>query len=182
MSCDKTDSLGKVYDHAYTVGVWCPFDHKDVLRTGGDSVFLFTEEHGNVAMYTLMITTNNNYYNATYYEADPLNALYNVIGDIPGPKMFFEGVAFRVDAVNLKEIEKKLDELFSETGPASYVEMLDGWSFIVTRKGKTIVINDGPMIDKWKGFATFLQDSVMSPIKDLKEKGRLEGGVNRQAN
>lgn len=181
-SCEKSDSQVSVDKErllSHQISVWCLFDHDDFLQKNGDSVLIFSEEHGDVSMYTLMIRPNyKRNYNATFYEGDPLNTLYNVIDDTPGPKIFFEAVAFRVDADKLKEVEKKFDELFSETGPESSVDMIDGWSFLVTRKGKTKRVNTGPMVEKWKEYSVFLRDSLIRPNKELREKGRKEAKSN----
>lgn len=180
-SCGKSDSqlnVDKEEALTHQIGVWCPFEHDD-LQKSGDSVLIFSEEHGNASMYTLIMRRNNRRnYNATFYEGDPLNALYNVIEDTPGVKVFFEAVAFRIEAKKLEEIEKRFDELFDVTGPESTVDMIDGWSFLVTRRGKTKRVNDGPMVEKWKEYSDFLRDSVISPLKELREKGREESTVS----
>jgi hypothetical protein len=62
-------------------------------------LLIFTEEHGNAGVYTLILNPNSaNYYNGMFYGTDSLNSLYNVIGDTHEPKVFFEGIAFRVNA------------------------------------------------------------------------------------
>lgn len=109
-----------------------------------------------------------------------MNPLYNAIGNTPGPKMFFEGMVFRVNTDKLNEIERRLDKLFDETGSESYVDMLDGSSFLVTYKGRTMRINTGPMVDKWKEYSMFLQDSVIRPYKELRVKGRSEAELNQR--
>lgn len=183
-SCDKTHLQDKAReDNAlhHQVKIWCPFDHDDILQRSGDSAIVFTEEHGNAGMYTLMIKPKSKRnYNATFYEVDPLNTLYNAIDKTPGPKIFFEGIAFRVDVDKLNEIERRLGKLFDETGSESYVDMLDGSSFLVTYKGRTVRVNTGPMVDKWKEYSTFLQDSLIRPYKELREKGRSEVELNQR--
>jgi len=175
-SCDKTRLQDKASEETtlhHQINIWCPFDHDDILQKSEDSVFVFTEENGNARMYTLMINQNSKRnYNSTYYEVDSLNPLYNAIDNTPGPKMFFEGIAFRVNANKLNDIERKLDKLLDETGSESYVDVLDGSSFLVTSKGRTVRVNTGPMMDKWKEYSVFLQDSVIRPYKELREKGR----------
>jgi len=111
-------------------------------------------------------------YNSTYYELDSLNPLYNAIDDTPGPKIFFEGIAFSVSADKLNDFERRLDKLFDQIGAESYAEMLDGSSFLITYKGRTARVNTGPMMDKWKEYSSFLQDSVIRPHKELRKKGR----------
>ena len=183
-SCDKTHSKNKAREETslhHQINIWYPFDHDDILQKSGDSVFVFTEEHGNASMYTLMIKPNSKRnYNATFYEGDSLNPLYNAIDNTPGPKIFFEGMAFRVKSDKLNEIEKRLDKLFDETGAESYVDMLDGSSFLVTYKGRSMRVNTGPMVDKWKEYSIFLQDSVIRPYKELREKGRSEAELNQR--
>lgn len=184
VSCDKTHSQDKAREKSalhHQINIWCPFDHDDALQKNGDSVIVFTEEHGNASMYTLMIKQNSKRsYNATFYEGDSLNPLYNAIDNTPGPKIFFEGIAFRVSVDKLNEIEKRLDKLFDQTGSESYVDMLDGASFLVTYKGRTTRVNTGPMVDKWKEYSIFLQDSVIRPYKELREKGRSEAELNQR--
>jgi hypothetical protein len=181
-SCDNTrvgepTNEGAALHHQ--IDVWCPFDHGDIHQKSGDSVFVFTEERGNAGVYTLIVNPNGKNYNATFYETDSLNALYNVIGDIPGPKVFFKGVAFKVNEERLNEIESRIDKLFGETGSENYVDMLDGGpSFLVTYKGVTIGVNTGPMMARWKEFSIFLYDSVILPYEELREKGRREAELN----
>jgi hypothetical protein len=183
-ACDKTHSQGKVREETTShnqINIWCPFDHDDILQKGGDSVFVFSEEHGNTSMYTLMIKFNSKRnYNVTFCELDSLNPLYNAIDNTPGPKSFFEGMAFRVKADKLNEIKMRLDKLFDETGSESYVDILDGSSFLITYKSRIMSVNTGPMVDKWKEYSIFLQDSVMHPYKELREKGRSEAELKQQ--
>lgn len=183
-SCEKTHLQDQPREETavhHQNNIWCPFDHDDILQKSGDSVFVFTEEHGNAGMYTLMIKPNSKRnYNATFYEVDPLNPLYNAIDKTSGPKIFFEGIAFRVDVDKLNEIERRLGRLFDETGSESYVDMLDGSSFLVTYKGRTVGVNTGPMVDKWREYSTFLKDSVIRPYKELSEKGRREAELKQR--
>ena len=125
-SCDNArlrDSAQKKIKPHRQFSVWCPFDHDDILRKNSDSVFVFTEEHGDVSAYTLIITKRNSKekYNAMLFRLDSLNSLYNVIGNNPEPKVFFDGLAFRVNVDEVSKIEKRLGELFVKTGPESYV-------------------------------------------------------------
>lgn len=174
-SCDKihlpkNDREETALHHQ--INIWCPFDHDDIFRKNGDSVFVFSEEHGNASAYTLIIKPNSKRnYNVTFYEGDSLNPLYNAIDNTRGLKIFFEGMAFRLDVDKVNEIEEKLGKLFDETGSESYVDMLDGSSFLITYKGRTKRVNTGAMVDKWKEYSIFLQDSVMRPYRELTEKG-----------
>jgi hypothetical protein len=122
---------------------------------------------------------NKTRYNATYYQGDSLNAFYNVIDDAPGPKFFFEAVAFRIKPTDFMRITKKLDELLDQTGPESYVDMIDGdGSFVGSYNGKTRRVNDGAVQERWKAYSIFLQDSVIRPFRELREKGRREAELN----
>jgi len=184
-SCDNTRDNTQSREDAHAepavhpeLDIWCSFGHADILQRSGDSVFVFTEEHGNAGVYTLIINPNSaNHFNGMFYGTDSLNALYNVIGDTPEPKIFFEGIAFKVNADKINELEKRLDKLLDETGSDSYTEdMLDGSSFVVTYKGRTRRVNTGPMITRWEEYSAFLFDSILRPSRELKEKGRREVG------
>ena len=183
-SCDKNHLQDKPHEETtvhHQNDIWYPFDHDDIIQKSLDSVLVFSEEHGDAGVYTLMITSSSKRnYNATFYEGDSLNQLYNAIDNTGGPKFFFEGIVFIVDVDKLNEIEKRLGKLFDETGSESYVDMLDGSSFLVTYKGRTVRVNTGPMVDKWKEFSTFLQDSVIRPYKELREKGRRKAELNQR--
>lgn len=52
------------------------------------------------------------------------------------------------------------------------------FALFATRKGKTKRVNDGPMVEKWTEYSVFLRDSVISPLKELREKGREESTVS----
>lgn len=187
-SCDNTRDNTRSRENAHEepaihpeIDIWCSFGHADILQRSGDSVFVFTEEHGNAGVYTLIINPNSaNHFNGMFYGTDSLNALYNVIGDTHEPKVFFEGIAFKVDADKINEIEKRLDKLLDETGSDSYAEMLDGSSFVVTYRGRTRRVNTGPMITRWGEYSAFLFDSILRPYRELKEKGRREAKLNHR--
>ena len=178
-SCDNTRDNTNSRENAREetalrpdIDIWCPFGHDDILQRSGDSVFVFTEEHGNAGVYTMIINPNSaNYYNGMFYGTDSLNALYNVIDDAHEPKIFFEGIAFKLDADKINEIEKGLDKLLDETGSDSYVEdRLDGSSFIITYKRRTRRVNTGPMMIRWEEYSAFLFDSILRPYRELKRK------------
>jgi hypothetical protein len=66
ISCDNTRDNTRFGEVAredtaihYEVNIWCPFGHADSLQKGGDSLFVFTEEHGNAGVYTLIINPNS---------------------------------------------------------------------------------------------------------------------------
>jgi hypothetical protein len=188
ISCDNTRDSTRSRKDAHEasavhpeIDIWCPFGHADLLQRSCDSVFVFTEEYGNAGVYTLIINPNSaKHYNGMFYGTDSLNALYNVIGDTHEPKVFFEGIAFKVNADKINEIEKRLDKLLDETGSDSYAEMLDGSSFVVTYTGRTRRVNTGPMIARWEEYSAFLFDSILRPYRKLKEKGRREVELNHR--
>jgi hypothetical protein len=116
-----------------------------------------------------------------FYGTDSLNSLYNVIDDAHEPKVFFEGIAFRVNVDKINELETRLDKLLDETGSDSYVgDMLDGSSFVVTYKGRTRRVNAGPMMARWEEYSAFLFDSILHPYRELKEKGRRDVGLSNR--
>lgn len=179
-SCDKfvaKNAIDGIRSHRQ-IGVWCPVDHKDAFANAGDSLIMFTEEHGNVGAYSLIIGINHEKnYDATFYETDQLNALYNVTDTVPGVEIFFEAITFKMNPKELTKVVNRLDTLFYETKPDSYVNALDGWSFLITRNGETKKVNTGPMVDKWKQYSIFLQDSVIRRFKELKRRVQLEANT-----
>jgi hypothetical protein len=187
-SCDNTRDNNRSREDAREepaghpeIDIWCPFRHADILQRSGDSVFVFTEEHGNAGVYTLIINPNSaNYYNGMFYGTDSLNALYNVIGETHEPKVFFEGIAFKLNADKINEIEKRLDKLLDDTGSDCYADMLEGSSFVVTYKSRTRRVNTGPMMTRWEEYSAFLFDSILRPYRELKEKGRREVELNHR--
>ena len=175
-SCNKLDSTNGEETLQYK-GNWCLFDHGDVLKTG-DSVLVFSQQGFFGDMSTLVMKpANKSLYNATYYQGDSLNLVYNdkLIDDTPGPKFFFEAVAFKVDAAKFNRIANKLNELLDQTGPESHIDMIDGSVFFVgSYNGKSRRVNNGIAIEKWREYSVFLQDSVIRPFRELREKGRRE--------
>ncbi|MGC3945433.1 MAG: hypothetical protein QM762_13120 [Chryseolinea sp.] len=108
-----------------------------------------------------------------FYKTDSLNALYNAVDHSgPRPKVFFDGMAFTMQADKLDEMIKTLDNLFAETGTESYVDMLDGWSLVITCMDRTKKVNTGPMLDKWKEYSIFLRDSIVRPNREVKDRWR----------
>jgi hypothetical protein len=166
----------------YLIGDWCLFDHGEVLNAG-DSVFVFSQQGRFGDINTLIIRpANTTRYNATYYQGDSLNLVYNAdgTGTKEGPKFFFEAVAFRVDATRFNQVAKRLDKLLDQTGPESHIDMIDGNVFFFgSFNGKLRKLNDGPAIDKWNEYSTYVRDSVIRPFKESREQARREFESNR---
>jgi hypothetical protein len=188
-SCDNTRVQEPAHDETalrHPIDIWCRFNHDDILQKNGDSLFIFSEVYAYADAYTMIIDLNskdleNKTYNTTFYATDSLNALYNVMDDTHEPKMFFEGLTVKLNAARLNQIEKRLDKLFDETGPESYEEMIDGSSiFSVTYKRRTKMVNTGPMVARWRAYSVFLRDTVLSPYRQLKAKGRREVESNHR--
>lgn len=188
-SCDSTRVQEGDHDQTalrHHMDIWCRFNHDDILQKSGDNVFMFSEMYGYANAYTMIIDLNSKdldskKYNTTFYATDSLNALYNVISDKQEPKIFFEGLTIMLDATMLNQIDKRVDKLFDETGPKSYEEMIDGLStFSVTYKRRTKMVNTGPMVARWRAYSVFLRDTVLSPYRQLKAKGRREVESNHR--
>jgi hypothetical protein len=183
ISCGNTRVQEPAHDQTalrHPIDIWCRFNHDDILQKSGDSVFIFSEVYAYADAYTMIIDLNskdlkNKTYNTTFYGTDSLNAFYNVISDTLEPKMFFEGLTVKLNAARLNQIEKRLDKLFDETGPESYEEMIGGSSsFSITYKRRTKMVNTGSMMPRWRAYSVFLRDTVLSPYRQLKAKGRRE--------
>lgn len=168
---------------------WCPFHDDHLKRDKSDSVIVISYDYGfNSGYNTLVIRdSGNGRYNAHYFEADSLTGLYLALDTEPGLKAYFDGMFFKIPDKKVKSITKQIGNLFGRTGPESNQDMLDGTTFYISFLGENKTVNYGPLHDEWKSYSRFLQDSVIRPVKDFREKVRREANArvekaNRQDN
>lgn len=145
-----------------TLSYYCGLDHLSLEKINDSNSLFFSRQGMGPIMYSLMIKKNENNIKAIYHWNNSMNV---------GDTIYFQGFSFQIDSTSWNDLTKKANQLLEKTNPDSFSDGVTGGTyFVLTRDGKSVIVNRSPMLNEFREFSEYLIKSIIEPVEKLRTK------------